>query len=277
MDEYKNFVKDFAKKAGEIMRDNFGLGMSKEWKKDNTPVTEADLKINKLLIKEIKSKWPSHSVKGEEESSMNNQSEYTWVCDPIDGTIPFAHGIPICMFSLALTKNGKSILGVTYDPFGDRLFFASQNKGAYLNDKKISVSKVSDFNGVAANYEMFPRARFDINKLAEHFSMQEDVKLMRMCSFIYPSSLVAVGELVFTIFPHTTAYDVAAIKIIVEEAGGKVTDLFGNEQRYDEDIQGAIVSNGILHDKLVSLSRQMVKRDSKEKLVLDSRDRDALV
>jgi len=261
MKEYKQFAKDFAKKAGEIMLEHFGLGMTKEWKSENnTPVTDADLLINSLLIKEIKNRWPEHSVKGEEESNINEQSEYTWVCDPIDGTIPFSHGVPICMFSLALTKNGKSILGVTYDPFGDRLFFASQNEGAYLNNEKISVSKISNFEGVVAEYEMFKTARFDINKLAEHLCIEKDVKLVKMASIIYPSCLVAAGEFGFTIFPHNTAHDAAAVKIIVEEAGGKVTDLFGNEQRYDQDIQGVIVSNGVLHDELVSLSKQMVKQ-----------------
>ncbi len=257
----EKFSKDFAKKAGKIMKDHFGLGMSKEWKKDNTPLTEADLKINKLLIEEINSRWPSHSVKGEEESSMNNQSEYTWVCDPIDGTIPYSHGMPISTFSLALTKNGKSILGVIYDPFGDRLFFAFQGEGTYLNDEKISVSKSTDFKSVTAGYEMFKNARFDINKLAEYFSMKKDVKMIKVSSFIYVSSLVAVGEFAFTIFPHIAPHDAAAVKIIVEEAGGKVTDLFGNEQRYDQDLQGVIASNGILHDELVKLSKQMVKRD----------------
>lgn len=259
MQKYKNFAKNFAKKAGQIMRDSFDLGMSKDWKDDVTPVTQADLKINKLLIEEVKSKWPYHSIKGEEASDVNEGSEYIWVCDPIDGTIPFSHGVPICMFSLALTKNGKSILGVTYDPFGDRLFFASQNEGAYLNDRKISVSKASNLKGVVGEYEMFKGAHFDITRLAEHLCLKEDVKLIRMASFVYPSSLVAAGEFGFTIFPHTTAHDAAAVKIIIEEAGGKVTDLFGNDQKYDRDIQGVIVSNGILHDKLVNLSKQMVK------------------
>lgn len=241
------------------MKDSFVLGMSKQWKEDNTPVTQADVLINKLLIEEVKSRWPSHSVKGEEESRVSEQGEYTWVCDPIDGTIPFSHGVPICMFSLALTKNGKSILGVTYDPFGGRLFSACQGEGAYLNNKKIAVSKTASLREAVGACEIFKNARFDINKLAEHLNMEQGVKLLKLCSFVYPSSLVAAGEFAFTIFPHTTAHDAAAIKIIVEEAGGRVTNLFGEEQRYDRDIQGVIVSNGVLHNKLVGLVRQWVR------------------
>lgn len=261
MEQYKEFVKDFAKRAGEIIRENFSLGMERDWKEDNTPVTKTDLSINSLLIKEIKERWPSHSIRGEEESSLNDQSEYTWVCDPIDGTIPFSHGVPLCMFSLALTKNGESILGVTYDPFGDRLFFASKGNGAYLNDKKISVSKISDFKEAVADCEMFKSARFDVHKLAEHLVMEKDVKLTRLTSIIYASCLVAAGEFAFTIFPHTTAHDAASVKIIVQEAGGKVTDLFGDEQKYDRDTKGIIASNGIMHDELVILSKKLVKKD----------------
>jgi fructose-1,6-bisphosphatase/inositol monophosphatase family enzyme len=88
--------------------------------------------------------------------------------------------------------------------------------------------------------------------------MYEGVKLMRLCSVVYPSALVAAGELAFTIFPHVTAHDGAAIKVIVEEAGGKVTNIFGQEQRYDEEIQGFIASNGVLHEKLVSLRKELV-------------------
>ncbi len=79
--------------------------------------------------------------------------------------------------------------------------------------------------------------------------------MLKLNSFIYPSALVAVGELSFTLFPHITAHDGAAVKIIVEEAGGKVTDLFGNEQWYDRPLKGMVVSNGSIHDRLFELIR----------------------
>lgn len=257
MNEYKKFAEDFAIKAGQIMRQNFKLGMIKQWKSDNTPVTETDLKINSLLIDEIKNRFPGHSVKAEEFSNLASGSDYVWVCDPVDGTIPFSHGIPISTFSLALTKNGESILGVIYDPFQDRMYSAVKGNGAYLNNQKINVSKSDQLFGTAAEYEMFENANYGINKLQERLT-NNGVKLMRLCSVVYASALVAAGELAFTIFPHTTAHDAAAVKIIVEEAGGKVTDLFGQEQRYDADIKGFIASNGILHETLVSLCKELL-------------------
>ena len=259
MSKYQEFGKEFAYKAGEIIKRNFSLNMKKEWKSyDTTPVTETDLKINSMLIEEISKLYPDHSVKGEEESNIKKDSEYMWVCDPVDGTIPFSHGIPVCTFSLALVHDGESVLGVVYDPFGDRLFVAEKGEGAYLNGDPIHVSDRVLLKGSVGDYEFFETAKYNIGKFADHLTMIEEVKMMKLCSFIYPSTLVAAGELAFTLFPGSTSHDAAAVKIIVEEAGGKVTDIFGNEQRYDQPINGLIVSNGMVHDKLVELAKKFV-------------------
>ncbi len=188
---------------------------------------------------------------------MAGSAEYTWVCDPVDGTVPFSHGIPVSTFSLALTKNGESILGVVYDPFQDRLYSALKGEGAFLNGKKISVSSASQFKGTVGEYEMFEHSKYNLNKLQERFVF-EGVKLMSFCSVIYPSMLVAAGELAFVVFPLTNAHDGAAVKIIVEEAGGRVTDIFGEDQKYDTKINGFIASNGILHKQLVSLCKELI-------------------
>lgn len=259
MEPYKEFAKTFALKAGALMKENFTLNMKREWKSDNTPVTETDLKVNSMLIEEVKAKFPTHRVKGEEESNMVGDSPYVWVCDPVDGTIPFTHGIPTSTFSLALVHDGKPILGVVYDPFQDRLFTAYKGEGAYINGKPIRVSKIDKLKDVVGAYEMFKRAKYNAHALQEKLTMEEDTILFRLCSIIYPSMLVAAGELGFSIFPHSTAHDAATVKIIVEEAGGKVTDIFGEDQRYDTDTNGFIASNGVLHDKLVALAKKWVK------------------
>ena len=273
MTEYKKLALSLARQAGDIMKANFELGMKKEWKEDKSPLTVTDLQINDLVINQIKERFSEHDILAEERSSISGKSEYVWVCDPIDGTIMFSHGIPICTFSLALTKGGESILGVAYDPFSDRLFTAEKGQGAFLNDKKISVSTESRLDKVVGEYEMFKRAKYNINRLTEHLNMVEEVKLMHFCSIVYPSCLIATGDVGFTIFPHTTAHDMAAVKIIVEEAGGKVTDLFGQEQRYDQAINGCLVSNGVLHNKLIELVNQYVNKIS----IMDSHDLDDIL
>lgn len=255
--EYKEFAIRMAKEAGKIMLGHFKIGMKRKYKKDNSPVTEADLKINSLLVKKVTKLFPKHSVLGEEESNTVKNSEYVWVCDPIDGTIPYSLGIPISTFSLALVKNGEVILGVVYDPFCNRLFYAEKGKGSYLNKKTIHVSNESKFQRSNIEYEMWSRSKYDILPLIKELKKQK-VSFLQLCSFVNPSTLVAAGEFTATIFPHTTVHDAAAVKIIVEEAGGKVTDLFGNEQRYDRPINGLLVSNNILHGKLVKLTKKFV-------------------
>ena len=261
--KFKTFASQFALRAGQIIKKNFSLGMAKKWKEDNTPVTATDLIINSMLINEIAKEFPTHNVLAEEQSNIKDASEYVWVCDPVDGTIPFSHGIPLSTFSLALVKNGEVILGIINDPFSERLFVAEKGKGASLNNKAIRVSTVSSLKDAMGNCEMFKRAKYNTSKLVDCLVMS-GVKLTTLISIIYPSALVAAGELDFTIFPNITPWDAASVKIIVEEAGGKITDIFGNEQRYDKDINGFVASNRVLHDQLIDLTSKLVSLNTRE-------------
>jgi len=260
MTTYKDFAIGMAREAGKIIRGNFTLGMKRELKADSSPVTETDIAINSLLVEKVKTDFPDHGVKGEEESYKDDR-KLLWVCDPVDGTIPFTLGIPIFTFSLALVENGVPILGVTYDPFMDRMFFAEKGNGAFLNDKPIRVSEKEDLNNSYITFEAWAKSKYpvwDLNRQLE----EKGVKTLKLTSIIYPSSLVATGELVATIFPGKYPHDAAAVKIIVEEAGGKVTDFFGNEQRYDQEINGFIASNGKVHDQLVEIVRQVLAKNT---------------
>ena len=134
--ELRRFAISIAKDAGEIMLEYFYSGNFEiEYKEDKTPVTIADKKINQLVIDAVAETYPKYAVQGEE-GVVIKDSNYVWVCDPIDGTVPFSKQIPIAAFSLALVYDGKPIIGVVYDPFGERLISAVQGNGAMLNDKK---------------------------------------------------------------------------------------------------------------------------------------------
>lgn len=257
MRSYKRFAIDLAKRAGDIIRKNFKLGMKKEWKADNTPLTETDLIINQLVIDRVKQKFPSHSVLSEEGSDFSEKSDYVWVCDPLDGTIPFSHGIPVCAFSLALVHKGESILGVVYDPFMKRMFVSEKGKGAFMNGKEISVSSRDTFKHSLLSVVHWNGAPFDFSRLA--VTLKNEGARISNISIAYIGALVAAGEFVGTIFPGDQPNDTAALKVLVEEAGGKVTDIFGNEQRYDRPIKGHIASNGILHEKLLALVRETIQ------------------
>lgn len=254
---YLDFAKALAKEAGQIMRRYF-LATDTAWKTDNTPVTLADTEINRLVIERVAAVYPDHSVLGEEESALQD-SRYTWVCDPVDGTMPYASGMPISAFSLALCDDGKPIVGVVYDPFMDRLYWAAQGSGAFCNGERLAVnSRTSEAESLVVAVSGFDADRavvkFDgriINRL-----LTLNFKPMALYTVALPSCLVASGQFGAVIFNFAKPEDGAAIKVIVEEAGGKVTDLFGNEQRYDQPVKGFLASNGLVHDVLLELVHQ---------------------
>jgi myo-inositol-1(or 4)-monophosphatase len=257
LQNYYSFAKKLAYKAGEIMLQHFQIGIEQAMKANNTPVTIADTTINRLVIEEVKKSYPTHGVIGEEESYERKDAEYVWVCDPLDGTVPYTFGIPISMFSLALVKDGQPLLGVLYDPYTKRLYHAIKSQGAYYNDKTLSVNKQATFPMHYIGLPSRPTQCLDASKLCSAV-MEKQAKIFMVNCISQSSSLVASGQLFASLFAEKTAHDIAAIKIIVEEAGGKVTNLRGEEQRYDQPIFGAIISNGILHEELVSLIKPFI-------------------
>jgi fructose-1,6-bisphosphatase/inositol monophosphatase family enzyme len=254
MSGHLEFAASVAREAGKIIKQNFTLGMKRELKTDLTPITDSDLAVNQLVIDRVKKTFPGHGVLGEE-SSFHSNREYVWVCDPIDGTLPFSHGIPICVFSLALTKNGKPILGTVFDPFLFRLFTAELGKGAFLNNHKVQVSKTKLSESVI---NLNGAKELGLGKLWDILN-QNNAKVISLWSVIYAGVLVAAGEFSGTIFGHSAPWDGAALKVIVEEAGGKVTDLAGNEQLYNQPTKGFIASNGIIHQELVNQVAKILK------------------
>jgi fructose-1,6-bisphosphatase/inositol monophosphatase family enzyme len=259
MKNYLSFATDLAEKAGVIMLKYFATELKKEWKEDGTPVTAADIAVNKLVIESVLKEYPTHGILGEEESLLK-ESEYVWVCDPIDGTYPFSFGIPIFTFSLALTHHGEPIVAVVYDPVLKRMFTAEKGENAFMNSKKISVSKASHLERQFVSTEGRRLSGFSQEKLREALS-SNGVILSILGSLTYTNIMVASGEFIGSVYSNPKAWDCAAVKLLVEEAGGKATDLFGNEQRYDKSLKGFITSNGIVHDQLVKIvNKTLIKK-----------------
>lgn len=257
MNDYQSeltLAKELALEAGQIMLSYFNTAAANPTlKSDKTIVTKADTEINDLVIKMLGERTPTYSVWGEEKSAILNGSPYTWVCDPVDGTQPFAKVIPISTFSLALVnKEGRSVVGVVYDPFQNRLYEAVIGKGAFLNSKKIEVSATNDLDGAYIDQELWinheEQVTFDDPKDALN---KAGSKVTTLCSACITGCFVAQGSYDALLFGQGKPEDIAALAVIVTEAGGKVTDLYGNQQRYDTNIKGAIVSNGLIHDALV--------------------------
>jgi len=257
LEEYLEFAKNIAKKAGEIMLKYFNQDNGSSYKGDRTIVTLADTEINSYLIEQVKANYPEHAVDGEEEQS--GQSNYVWVCDPVDGTAMYARHVPVAVFSLALVIDGEPVIGVVYDPFTDNLYTAIKGKGAYRNNIEISVNDYSlEDIRTCCHCDMWSKAKYNICEVFKE--LRNKTRLNDIGSITRASCLVATGDYSLAIFTGTDHKhcDVAAIKLIVEEAGGKVTDLFGNEQRYDRSIRGAIISNGRVHNEVIQLIKKYI-------------------
>jgi myo-inositol-1(or 4)-monophosphatase len=219
----------------------------------NDLVTEADHASEKAIFKVIQQHHPDHFILSEETGELAQDSPIKWIIDPIDGTINFANGIPICCVSIGVEENGVMIMGAVYNPFMNELFFAERGKGATLNDKKI---KVSDKDNLLTSCLVtgFPYQYLD----AENGPLQIFEKLIRKAIPVRRLGSAAL-DLCWTaagrfdgFYEHKLqAWDSAAGFLIVEEAGGRVTDLKGDA--YNPYQPGIIATNGKIHDQLLSL------------------------
>jgi fructose-1,6-bisphosphatase/inositol monophosphatase family enzyme len=239
--------------AGVIMLEHFDIGVPADWKEDDTPVTVADEAINQMVVDRIAAEYPNHGVIGEELSSVKPESRFQWVCDPIDGTLPYMLGIPTNLFSLALCEDGQPIVAVIEDPYLARTYSATQGGGAFVNERRLAVSARTELRGTLMNVS--GRSRGDAAwGAAIYYDLERaGAEQLHHNSMVYEEILVASGMFDGAIFTKSTPWDAAAGALLVSEAGGKATDLHGRQQRYDRAIKGAIFSNGLIHDELQAL------------------------
>lgn len=258
--EYLKFAKDIALYAGSIMIKHYDNSLDIDYKEDKSVVTFIDKTINNYLIEKVKKVYPGYSVDGEEDSYCGN-SEYVWVCDPLDGTGMYVDHIPTFAFSLALVHNGEPIVGVVYNAIEDKLYSACKGTGAFCNDTAIHVNnkKLGDL-GYKTNVEIFKNNIIDEISLIKE--LKTDSKICSIGSVARSCMAIATGDFSCDIFPGTNHghCDLAASYLIVTEAGGKVTNFYGEEQRYDASIKGAIITNGVSHDQILTKVKKYIRQ-----------------
>ena len=219
----------------------------------NNLVTEADHASEKAIIDVIKEQFPDHFILSEEVGEMSTGSEYKWIIDPIDGTVNYAHGIPICCVSIGLEHNGKMIMGAVHNPFMKEFFWAEKGTGAFLNGDPIHVSNEPDVSK-ACLVTGFPYTYInEPNGPLEVFSrfIRKGVPVRRLGSAAIDLCWVACGRFDGFYEHKLQSWDSAAGFLIVEEAGGKITDYTG---KYYSVYQPHIVaSNGKIHDGMLKL------------------------
>jgi myo-inositol-1(or 4)-monophosphatase len=219
----------------------------------NDLVTEADHASDKAIIAVIREHFPDHFILSEETGNVPTSSEYKWIIDPIDGTINFAQGIPICCVSIGIEKNGEMIMGAVCAPFLNEFFFVERGQGAFLNDKQIHVSTQTELvksclvTGFPYSYLDTPNGPLQV---FERF-IRKGVPVRRLGSAAIDLCWVAAGRFDGFYEHKLNAWDSAAGFLLVEEAGGKVTDFEGN---YYSPYQPHIcATNGIIHEELLKV------------------------
>lgn len=219
----------------------------------NNPVTEADHASEKAIFEVIKENFPGHFILSEEAGEIKMDSEYKWIIDPIDGTINFANGIPLCCVSIGVEHNGKMIMGAVYNPLMNEFFFAERGLGASLNDKKLNVStKTKVVNSCLVTG--FPYTYLDTtNGPLQVFEklIRKGVPVRRLGSAAIDLCWVAAGRFDGFYEHKLQAWDSAAGFLIVEEAGGKVTHFNGDE--YSVYQPGILATNGLIHDEMLEI------------------------
>jgi myo-inositol-1(or 4)-monophosphatase len=221
----------------------------------NDLVTDADHASERAIIKIIQDKHPDHFILSEETGSVQTNSKTKWIIDPIDGTINFANGIPICCVSIGVEVDGEMLMGAVFNPFMNELFFAEKGKGATLNEKPI---KVSDKDNLLTSCLVtgFPYQYLDAaNGPLEIFEklIRKSIPVRRLGSAALDLCWTAAGRFDGFYEHKLQAWDSAAGYLIVQEAGGVVTDLKGD--KFNPYQPGIIASNGKIHDQLLALMK----------------------
>lgn len=222
----------------------------------NNLVTEADHAAEKAIIAVIQNTYPDHFILSEETGEIKSNSEYKWIIDPIDGTVNFANGIPICCVSIAVEKNGEMILGAVYAPILNEFYVAEKGMGAFLNDKKITVSNKTEVirsclvTGFPYTYLDSPRGPLQVFEEL----IRQGIPVRRLGSAAIDLCWVAAGRFDGFYEHQLQAWDSAAGFLMVKEAGGEVTDFAGEKfSPYQPQI---LATNGKIHNELLGYVKQ---------------------
>lgn len=251
-DEYLELAKSSALEAGKIITENFGERLEVDHKGKYDLVTKMDRKSERYIVDSINERFPDHDIVTEETDLEKTGSDYVWYIDPISGTTNYAHSLPVFSVSIGLTYKDEVIVGAANDPLRKELFYASKDDGAFLNDEKIHVSNVKELKdsvlGTSFSYDEEERK---IN--LQHFNklMPNVQGLRRSGSVAVDLPHVACGRMDGFWAIHLKPWDLAAGKLIVKEAGGKVTKLNGDKHHVKESY--IMATNGEIHDEMIEL------------------------
>jgi myo-inositol-1(or 4)-monophosphatase len=255
-----DFIKSLLFSVGEILKKGFGEISSVQTKHDQSNVvTEYDFQSERHITEIIQKTFPQHNILGEEHGAIMQKSEYTWIIDPLDGTSNFAAQIPWFGVLIALLKNNNPIMAGAYLPMSDELYFAENGHGAFKNDKQIHVSAERELKNLLCAYSL------DFSEDLQKTKMEVEImkNLVRHCRNLRSTNslvdfcYVAEGKLGAAINQTMKIWDIAAPKLILEEAGAKVTDIAGKSfdfpptKRSATENYTAIAASPEIHQQII--------------------------
>lgn len=251
--------------AGDILMGYFGNITSYEVKESQSSiVTKADFEAEKKIVEIISENFPEHNILGEETGFQNRNSEYTWVIDPLDGTSNFTAGIPWFGVIICVLKNSVPIMAGCHLPHQLKIYFAEKGKGAKINTEKIKVTNETDLKNILAAYSLdYSDEPGKMERESKIMSrLVQNIRNLRSTNCVIDFCYTADGKLGACINQTTKIWDIAGPALIIEEAGGKVTDILGNpldfnidENNYDRNFT-MVASNQILHPKVIQIINQ---------------------
>jgi len=262
MQQMKDFAVDLAGKAGGLLMEKLHSSLEIHYKGDINLVTEADKMSENLIIGAIRRQFPDHGILSEESPAILGGSTMRWIIDPLDGTTNYAHGYPVFCVSIALEKNGSIILGVVYDPTRNDTFVAVRNEGAYLNGKKLAVSQTSELTGslLATGFPYDIRDSRE-NNLDNFKTMAKEVQAIRRAgAAALDMAYVAAGRFDGFWELKLNPWDTAAACLMIEEAGGKISDIFGRP--WNLLSPHILASNGRIHEQMISVFQKVKKQEA---------------
>jgi myo-inositol-1(or 4)-monophosphatase len=252
MPSYLETSVEIAREAGALLSKYFERRVTFELKGEHDLVTEADRASEQLVIERLSSHFPSHSIVAEEGGGHIGSSEYCWYVDPLDGTTNFAHGFPMYNITMALEQSGELIAGVIFDPEHNELFTAERGSGAYLNNRRIRVSKVNRLENTLVATGFPSRKRHENVNI--HFYYQLAMLthgVRRAGSAALDLAYVASGRLDGFWEFGLNPWDMAAGILLITEAGGKCSDMKGGPVT----LRGPhlVADNRLVHQQILDL------------------------
>lgn len=254
----ETFIKKIAKEAGEAVWERFGKDglhyMKSEYSYD--VVTKADLMADALIVSAIRKNFPHHGINAEESGKVNENAEYVWYVDPIDGTENFSKGIPFFGVMIALTRRKSVVVSAVYLPAAKELFFARSGGGAFLNGKRIHCSPLKDFlrSDGCCQLRLRGKSAAFLKKLLP-LGKGGHLSVNSYNCFAVNGSYVAMGRKDWVVAPYGAPHDYAAPSLILKESGCTVTDLKGKP--WQVGTEGIVAANPTLHKQLLKLTKNV--------------------